>query len=72
MIKYRTGGWNENGQLIEAIECERETETSVWIRGGRQLKRTSFINFFDTWEDAKQFLLDKAEANCGRYKQHLS
>jgi hypothetical protein len=30
MIKYRTGGWGKN--RIEALEVEKETGNSVWIK----------------------------------------
>lgn len=46
---------------IDEIEVERETESSVWI--GRSItperKRSNYRCFFDTWEDAKNYLIEK-------------
>lgn len=41
---------------IDRIECERETETSVWINGRRSQKQTEYHSMFNTWEDAKLHL----------------
>ena len=69
MIKYVTGGWGNN--LIKAVEVEKETDVSVWVKGSRCAKRSTYKNYFDTWEEAKQFLLGKAEAECDSLRSQL-
>lgn len=61
IIKYRTGGWNLSSELIKPILVDRETENSVFIGSTRNAKRSSFHNYFDTWGEAKAFLLKNAE-----------
>ena len=51
---------------IKAIEVERETGASVWIRGRRENKRTEGgICYFDTWEEAQAALI-AAPYSCRR------
>lgn len=56
MKKYRTSN-GDGFKLIQVIECERETEKSVWIKGQRFVKVSSFRVYHDTFDDAKDFLL---------------
>ena len=49
------------GRLIELVEVEKETEASVWIEGRRSAKRSSYENYFDTFDEAKAFLTEYAE-----------
>jgi len=66
-LKYVTGGFGVNP--IKKVECVRETEKSVWIVeswNGKEkiqqtLKRSSWRNYFDTFEEAKQFLIKDCE-----------
>lgn len=46
---------------INRIDVERETASSVWVHGRRNAKRSSYDNYFNTWEDAHGFLLETAE-----------
>ena len=69
MIKYRTGGWGK--KLIVNVEIERETESSVLIKGRRNAKRTEYYNYFDTWAAAKKFLLTVAEEKVARIRLNL-
>ena len=65
MIKYRTGG---SGKEIEALEVVRETDHYItfvaewWHRKSeqREKKETSHSKWFDTWEEAHAFLLERA------------
>lgn len=66
MIKYRTT--NEKWEnKIEKIEIERETEKMVFYEGRKELKRSDYQSWFDTFDEAKQSLVEKAEGrveNC--------
>lgn len=46
ITKFRTG--SVVGSLIQEVQVERETTTSVWIKGRRNNKRSSHINYWDT------------------------
>jgi hypothetical protein len=56
MTKYRTK-W----QQIEAVDVEKESDCFVWINGRRNAKTSSYECYFRTFDDAKAYLLDKAE-----------
>lgn len=58
MIKYETGGYGK--KLIERVEVERETNSSVWINGSRSAKESGYKSYFDSWDDAKDHLLKRA------------
>lgn len=58
MNKYRTR-WQE----IELVKIEKETESCVWIRGRKSLKRSSYESYHDTEYDAKAFIVGEAEDN---------
>jgi len=59
MLKYKTQGFFDT--RIDAVECERETDVSVFVGGRRNAKRSQYDNYFDTWEEAHSFLLKKAD-----------
>lgn len=46
---------------IELVECERETDSCVWMDGRRRNKKGEYENFFDTFDEAKGFCLKVAE-----------
>jgi uncharacterized protein YciI len=61
MKKYRT--WFND---IEEIEIIRETEQCVFVPSmayksneRREAKRSDHVNYFNTWKEAHQFLLDR-------------
>jgi hypothetical protein len=58
-MKFRTKRYSP--AAIEAVDVERETEQSVWIRGKRLAKRSQYDRFFDSWAKAHAHLLAKAE-----------
>jgi hypothetical protein len=47
--------------MIEVVDIERETESSVWINGSRCGKLTEYHSYFDTFIEAKSHLLAGAE-----------
>ena len=57
MIKYKTGGWKT---LIEQVEVLRETKKCVFLnsyRGeSRVNKNSSYENYFDTWQEAYDYI----------------
>jgi len=66
MIKYKTTNiFNTLYARIEKIEVERETEKSVWIKGNKCCK-TSYCCYFDTWQEAHEYILDLANNQVNR------
>ena len=61
MIKYRVVpsgvGWRQD---ITPVECERETDSSVFIKGRRNAKRSTYECYYDTWDEAHSALVDAA------------
>ncbi len=47
-------------EVIEAVEVDRETESSVWIKGRRNSKLSSYENYFPTFSQAKEFAVARS------------
>jgi hypothetical protein len=59
MIKYKANYyWRPE---VEKVEVERETDFSVWVKGCPEAKQTRYHVFFDTFAEAKAFLIDVFE-----------
>ena len=72
MKKYRT--WYD--LKIEEIEVIRETAKYVVIAAGRRgerrdAKRSDHTNYFDTWEEARQFLAETARREIADLEEKL-
>ncbi len=72
MIKYTTKMLNK----IEEVEVARETEKSIFIINNhgkeiRESKRSSWKNYFDTWEETKDFIVSNATSEVNQARQHL-
>jgi hypothetical protein len=78
MKKYMTGGFESP---IEEVEVVKETKKSVWVKRegwakgtesiDRCHKRASWHNYFDTWEEAHAFLMDKAQREVDSLRRQL-
>jgi len=71
---YRAGGWGNN--LIEAIETIKETEKTVWFmsdrgRECREAKQSSYQNWFNTFKEAKDFLMGKKQSKIDGLRRQL-
>ena len=60
MKMYRTSKWSFR---IDETEAEKVSEKSVWIGGRRNDRLSSYHNYFETWEDAKNFIVSRCESN---------
>jgi len=61
MIKYKTGSVRYRVEpKIEKIEVERETKSTVWIKGRAERKHGEYHDYHDTWKEARDFLVDNA------------
>lgn len=73
MIKYMTGF----NATIQEQEIVRETEHMVVYvssngKEQRERKRSEYRNYFDTWQDAKDFLLRKYTNKKARAEINLA
>jgi len=78
-FKYVTGNY---GLLpIVKKEITRETDNSVWYMiksmsgkevEQRSLKRSSWKNYFDTFEEAKQFLIEESMGKLSSLQERLN
>lgn len=71
MIKYRTGGTYWLRAKIEEVEIEKETESSVWVKGRRNIKFSRLEVYHDTWEKAHAYLLRIAEEQTAQARRRL-
>lgn len=71
MKKYRASGYRWSAGKIEEIEVERESDQSVWIKGGREAKVTNYAQIFDDWESAHQLLLHETRQKLEHAKSKM-
>ena len=58
MKMYKTQEWSQR-QLIREIEVDGFSDDSVWIKGTRRDRHGRFDNYFETFEEAQIFLIEK-------------
>ena len=71
MIMYKAGGWKNE---VSEVDVLRKTDKSVWIMGVNFGKRKPFResrfgrygNYFDTWEQARSYILMRAKAKLSQ------
>ncbi len=69
MTKYKA--WHGFAE-IKTIEIIRETNKSIWSKErGQERKITETIGYFDTWEEAKNFLLECADRDVKNARRTL-
>ena len=69
MIKYKTGSF---GGLIIRKEVTKETKKFVCLSNGiREAKSSAWGQYFDTFKEAKAFLLENQKIKIIRYKEDL-
>ena len=74
MIKYKTKSWEDQ---IEKVEILRESELSVWTKknrnfnSGHQRKRGPNNNYWDTWQDAHSYLMQKTQLKIDGLRNQL-
>lgn len=69
MIKKYKTRWGR----ISVETFEKETDCFlVGANGRRTSKRSSWENYFDSWDEAKQFLLDEAQQKLDMCRRSLA
>lgn len=56
---------------IRKVVVDRETPKCIWVDGRRQGKESGFGRYFDSFEEAKNYLLDKADQDLARARRLL-
>ena len=69
MKKYRATKWGKDP--VEEVEIEKETSVFVWIKGQRHKKETEYHCFFDTREEAFDYLIKQEIAEIALLKQKV-
>ena len=54
---YKTGHWTKN--LIDKVEIERKTEYNIWANGRKHNICTEYSQYWDTFDEAKEYLMNK-------------
>jgi hypothetical protein len=60
MIYYKTRYNSTSEPEIEEVDVQRESEDSVWIKGDRFYKITSYARYFATRVEAVGYLINRA------------
>jgi len=73
MKKFRTGTYRE---LIQTIEVTKESDKTVWFKlpngsEDRCLKQSDSYQVFDSFEEAKEFLLNKNNSKLERLNNQV-
>lgn len=70
IVKWRTSKYDNT--RIDCVECERETDKFVWpLNGRRTAKITDWDMYHDTWEEAHEFLLIRANRAIDVAKKNI-
>jgi hypothetical protein len=74
MKVYKTGGWR---YLIEEVEATRINEKSVWFLNSRgkeerNARLSEYSKYFNTKEEAKEYLIERCSSRIESYKLQLS
>jgi hypothetical protein len=69
MVKYRTEYFF--APIITKVEVDKETYANVWINGQRVAKGSKYVKYFDTFFEAKNFLVHNADREVAMARIHL-
>ena len=69
MTKYIAHSWGSKS--IEKVEIEKETNKSYWMKGRRYQKHTNYEKIFETYAEAKGFLIEKQREKIDAKKSQL-
>lgn len=70
MKKFKALSWS--GPRIEEVEIVRETDSSVFLLGGqRRAKVSECESYHDSWKEAHELLLARAEGRVSQARRAL-
>jgi len=66
----------KNSIKIDEVEVIKQTESSIWVNNWkgeprRQLKSTNYADYFDTWEFAKNHIVNREKRKLEWAKESL-
>jgi hypothetical protein len=70
MKKYKTGGWDYRKEITE-VNIEKETKCFYTIEGVKEAKEAKYHQFHDTYQDAKDYLLEKSKERIEHLRSEL-
>lgn len=59
MKKYVASTWYNS---IDVVEVDRQTDSSVWIKGRMHRRSSDYKIYFDTFDEGKQWLVKRMES----------
>ena len=71
IIKYEVANYGYRPRITR-VTCSKETDKSVWIGEKRRPKMSMYNSYFNTFSDAKEFLLGKADSKIKSVRTSLS
>ena len=72
MKKYKTSKYVNVSPEIRVLNADKETRTSIWINGNRLAKQTIYECYWDTWEDAFEYLVISAADRVETCRKNLN
>jgi hypothetical protein len=74
MQKFKVTSWDSEIVVVDAV---RETNASLWLKESHSryerkvVKNSTYVNYFDTWEDAWRHLDNRARAGIAAAERAL-
>ena len=68
---YRVGMMFRNRTGLKLVDVERITDKCVWVDGRRENKRSETSAYFHSFDDAKEFALNRATNNLKQAQSRL-
>lgn len=56
---------------VVKIKADRANEKSVWIDGRRSSRFSDYYRYFDSFQEAKDWLIDRTTSRLERYEEKL-
>jgi len=70
MERYIAHHWGAKN--IEKIQIEKETKESYWVKGRKRKKHTEYAKLFETYAEAKDFIINEQLKKIESAKSQLS
>lgn len=73
IIKWRANtGYSTRDTPVQKVECEKESDSYVWIAGKKDAKMCQHHAYFDTPGEAVDYLTTLAQKEVDRYQSNLT
>ena len=69
MEMFRVGSFCKT---VEAVDVSRSNDKSVWIGARRRARSSYYEIYFDTYQDARDYLINKAEKRLERAVEEMA